>query len=85
MNRDSSNHRLDPAIARPIERRLESLEIQLAHTQRMCEQLNEVVTQMSLAMRKRDRMLDALTQQIKDLKQKSDGGSSMENERPPHY
>ncbi|MCM2371176.1 SlyX family protein [Aporhodopirellula aestuarii] len=67
--------------------RITQLEIQLAHTQRTCEQLNEIVTKLSLDAQSRDRMLQRLLDQVKDFKNKLDagGGVSLEDEKPPHY
>ncbi len=68
-----------------IEQRLTDLEIQLAHTQRACEQLNEVVTGLSLAAQSRERLLQRMVDQIKDLKSNLSGSSESGDEKPPHY
>ncbi len=69
-----------------LNERITQLEIQLAHTQRTCDQLNEVVTKLSLDAQSRDRMLQRLMDQVKDFKNKlDDGGGSLEDEKPPHY
>lgn len=65
--------------------RITKLEIQLAHTQRTCEQLNDVVTGLTLEAQNRDRLLNRLVNQLKDLKDKLDAAGPMEEERPPHY
>jgi SlyX protein len=66
--------------------RLTRLEIQLAHVQRMYEQLNEVVTEEAMRADKLQRKVDALTTQLKDVKQKSaESDADPMDERPPHY
>lgn len=68
-----------------IHQRLTEVEIQLAHTQRTCEQLNEVVTQLSLDAVSRERLLKRMVDQIKDLKNKLEDPGSPADEKPPHY
>jgi SlyX protein len=67
------------------EQRLTELEIQLTHTQRACDQLNEVVTQLSLDAQSRERLIKRMVEQIKDLKGKLDEPGSAADEKPPHY
>ncbi|SMP65240.1 SlyX protein [Neorhodopirellula lusitana] len=69
----------------PIEDRVTKLEIQLAHTERICEQLNEVVTQLSRDAQERDRLLKRIVEQLKDVKNKMDESGTAEDEKPPHY
>lgn len=68
------------------EDRLTQLEIQLAHVQRMYEQLNEVVTTEAMRADKLQRKVDTLTTQVKEVKQKSTEpiGDPLD-EKPPHY
>ncbi|MEO9594171.1 SlyX family protein [Rhodopirellula bahusiensis] len=69
-----------------LEDRITEVEIQLVHTQRVCDQLNEIVTEMSLEAQRRDREMKRLVDQLKDLKNKvSESGGDLEDERPPHY
>lgn len=68
-----------------IERRLTELEIQLAHTQRTCEQLNEVVTQLSLTAQSRERSMQRMADQIKELKSSLSENAIQGDEKPPHY
>ena len=69
-----------------VQERLDALEIQTAHAQRMCEQLNEVVTQLSVQVQKRERVIDVLVQQLKDVKGKVESsGEAPHDEKPPHY
>ncbi len=66
--------------------RITELEIQLAHVQRMYEQLNEVVTSEAMRADRMQRRLDTLTQQFKDIKSKSvEPASDPLDEKPPHY
>ena len=68
-----------------IEDRVVRLEIQLAHTERICEQLNEVVTSLSRDADDRDRLIKKMVEQMKDLKGKLEDASPAEDEKPPHY
>lgn len=68
-----------------IDERLTRLEIQLAHTERICEQLNEVVTSLSRGAGERDRLIQRMIDQIKDLKGKIEDSGPVEDEKPPHY
>ncbi|MEM6364222.1 MAG: SlyX family protein [Planctomycetota bacterium] len=66
--------------------RLEIIETQLAHALRSCEQLNEVVTEINHRLHQRERVIDALVSQVKDLKAKVDlVGDAPPVEKPPHY
>ncbi|MFG0268155.1 MAG: SlyX family protein [Rhodopirellula sp. JB055] len=69
-----------------MEDRITELEIQLVHTQRVCEQLNEIVTELSLDAQRRDREMKRLVDQLKELKNNvAEPGGDLEEERPPHY
>lgn len=65
--------------------RMMELEIQLAHVQRLYEQLNEVVTAQSLEMNRMERRIAQLQIQLKDLKAKPLPASDPLDEKPPHY
>jgi len=67
--------------------RIERLEFELAHQQRITEQLNEVVTEQNRQLFRIGRDLDQLKKQITDLKQRptSDPAPTLEDEKPPHY
>ncbi|MEM9366075.1 MAG: SlyX family protein [Planctomycetota bacterium] len=68
--------------------RLIQMEEQLAIMQRLTEQLNEVVTEMSRQMTQRDRTIKALVAEVKALKANKDlGGPVVDagDEKPPHY
>ncbi|QDT05759.1 hypothetical protein K227x_41630 [Rubripirellula lacrimiformis] len=67
-------------------KRLTDLEVQMAHVQRLYEQLNDVVTQEAMRADRMQRRLDALTQQLKDVKSKSaEPATDPLDEKPPHY
>ena len=65
--------------------RVTELEIQLAHVQRLYEQLNEVVTEQAMQADRRQRELAQLREQIKQLKQKPTEAVDLQDEKPPHY
>ena len=66
--------------------RLAQLEIQLAHALRLCEQLDEVVTEQTLRLDRQQRSLVKLAEQLKDLKDKWEAsGGPPADEKPPHY
>lgn len=72
-------------IAR-LESKIADLEFGLAHQQRLCEQLNEVVTDQTRRLLKFELLLPKLEQQIRDLKNLSKNEPGfLEQERPPHY
>ncbi|EMI53655.1 MULTISPECIES: SlyX family protein [Rhodopirellula] len=75
----------DSSPSDPTAERITQLEIQLAHTQRTCEQLNEIVTKLSLDAQSRDRLLQRLVDQTKELKGKLEERGTLEDEKPPHY
>jgi SlyX protein len=65
--------------------RITELEVQLAHLQRLYEQLNEVVTEQAMRADRRDRRIVELQDQLKALKTKSEPESDPLDEKPPHY
>jgi len=68
-----------------LESRVSELEIQLAHMVRLVEQLNEIVTQQTLAEDRQRRVIGKLVDQIEELKQKPTGIHDPFDEKPPHY
>lgn len=70
---------------RNLEARVTQLETQLAHTEHTCDQLNQVITELSLDAKKRERLLDRIVGQLKDLKNKVQDPDTPSDERPPHY
>lgn len=65
--------------------RLTELEIQLAHVQRLYEQLNEVVTEQAMMSDRMSAKLVRLQDQVKGLKNKSSEAIDPLDEKPPHY
>ncbi len=72
---------------KPIDERVEQLELELAHHQRMVEQLNEVVVGQSHELLKLTRVVDRLVRQYDDLKKQVPGpeARTLEDDKPPHY
>ncbi|OUT57733.1 hypothetical protein SV7mr_24220 [Stieleria bergensis] len=69
--------------------RIADLEIELAHMQRLCDQLNEVVTEQALVLDKAMKQIKKWDNRFNDLKSSLDMSHSDERdplaERPPHY
>jgi SlyX protein len=65
--------------------RLTELEIQLAHVQRLYEQLNEVVTTQATQTDRMERRILQLQNQLKELKSKGESEIDPLDEKPPHY
>ncbi|MGB7347896.1 MAG: SlyX family protein [Pirellulaceae bacterium] len=72
-------------MAKTSEDRITELEIQLAHVQRMFDQLNEVVTEQALRLDQVVAHQKKLSEKI--AKQQNDGDSPVDplSEKPPHY
>ena len=69
-------------------RRIEKLEIELVHVQRVNEQLNEIVAEQSKETLRLSRIVDRLLAQVTELRKRPDAASappSLEDEKPPHY
>ncbi len=63
-----------------------ALEISLAHQQRLCEQLNEVVTDHTRVIFKLQTELTKQEGQLKSLRLLADKQAEpLPDERPPHY
>jgi uncharacterized coiled-coil protein SlyX len=67
------------------DQRLMALEIQLAHQQRTCEQLNEVVVEHTKSILRLQAQLARLENQLRDLRQGPPEQRDLLAERPPHY
>jgi SlyX protein len=70
------------------EARIEKLEIELVHQQRVTEQLNEVVTEQTKELLRLGRAFDRLSKQIAELRKRPTGAETpptLEDEKPPHY
>ena len=72
-------------MVHPMEDRLTKVETQLAHTERICEQLDEVVVQLSRDADENRRQIKRLQEQIKALKAKLEDFGPAADEKPPHY
>ncbi len=70
---------------RSLQSRVMELEIQLAHQQRICEQLNEVVTEHTQSMMRYERVLLRLEENIKQLREQRKEQFDPREEKPPHY
>ena len=68
-----------------LQTRVIELEIQLAHAQRMMEQLNEVVTEQSSIILGLKQSLTKTQSQIEELKSNTDSPLDPFDEKPPHY
>ncbi len=69
-----------------LERRVAELEISLAHQQRLCEQLNEVLTQQTKQLLRFEKSFPQLAQKIRELNLAlHELSPAPKNEKPPHY
>jgi uncharacterized coiled-coil protein SlyX len=66
-------------------KRITELEIQLAHVQRLYEQLNEVVTAQAMEADRMARRMTQLHDQLRQLKAKPLPPADSLDEKPPHY
>lgn len=66
-------------------RRIDELEFQLAHQQRLCEQLNEVVTEHTHQLLRYQRVLVTLEDQLKQVRERHKEAFDPRAEKPPHY
>lgn len=71
--------------AQVLMNRVTELEIQLAHQQRICEQLNEVVVDHTQQLMRYERVLLRLEDQMKMLRDQRKEVFDPEQEKPPHY
>jgi uncharacterized coiled-coil protein SlyX len=65
--------------------RIEKLEFHLAHQQRLCEQLNEVVVEHTQQLMRYERALFRLEEQVKTLREQRKETVDPGIEKPPHY
>lgn len=70
-----------------VHRRLERLEIQLAHQQRTTEQLDQVVQELSLELLRLTRQHDRVVKKLEELQQRGSEPyvRQLEDDKPPHY
>ncbi|MBL6725945.1 MAG: SlyX family protein [Rubripirellula sp.] len=65
--------------------RLTKLEVQLSHTQRVVEQLNEVVTEQSRQLDRVMRLVTRFESKLDDFKYKIEEKRDLLDDKPPHY
>jgi len=71
-----------------FDERVERLEMEVAHQQRVTDQLNEVVSIQSLDILRLQRVNEQLMKQIEELRLGNNGADEaidLEDEKPPHY
>lgn len=71
-----------------LDERVERLEMEVAHQQRVTDQLNEVVSIQSLDILRLQRANEQLLKQIEELRLGNNGAEevvNLEDEKPPHY
>jgi uncharacterized coiled-coil protein SlyX len=71
-----------------FDERVERLEMEVAHQQRVTDQLNEVVSIQSLDILRLQRVNEQLMKQIDELRLGNNGADEaidLEDEKPPHY
>ncbi|QDT11414.1 SlyX family protein [Planctomycetes bacterium K23_9] len=67
------------------DKRVTELEMQLAHLQRMFDQLNDVVTDQSMRLDKIALEQKKLREKVQNSQTGSDGPVDPLDEKPPHY
>lgn len=72
----------EPVMEPDHERRIEQLEIDLSHANRMIEELNGVVIEQGRQVDRLTRLLGAMTDQVEELMENLPGHRI---DRPPHY
>jgi SlyX protein len=68
-----------------LEARVAKLEVDLAHQQRLCEQLNEVVTLQTQQLMRLEKSLPQLQEHVLELRSELRTRNAPGDERPPHY
>jgi uncharacterized coiled-coil protein SlyX len=71
-----------------LDERVERLEMELAHQQRVTDQLNEAVSVQSLDILRLQRVNEQLIKQIDELRlgnNDAEEAINLEDEKPPHY
>jgi uncharacterized coiled-coil protein SlyX len=71
-----------------LDERVERLEMELAHQQRVTDQLNEAVSLQSLDIMRLQRTNEQLVKQIEQLRLRGNEEEmvvNLEDEKPPHY
>ena len=71
-----------------LQQRIDKLEFELVHQQRITEQLNETVTEQCSELLRLGRAVDRLTRQFTELRKRpstTEPSPTLEEEKPPHY
>lgn len=68
-----------------LEARVTELEFQLAHQQKLYEELNQVVTDHTQLLLRYQRLVQTLDDQIKVLRERQKEAFDPRAEKPPHY
>ncbi len=71
-----------------FDERLERLEMELAHQQRMTDNLNDAVSQQSLDIMRMHRTIERLAKQLEEMVINSESDEPLRDiadEKPPHY
>lgn len=77
---------VDPDAPSDTQSRLVELEMSLAYQQRLCEQLNQIVTAHSQELLGLRRQVGELQGRIRDLRdQRKESATDPLEEKPPHY
>jgi uncharacterized coiled-coil protein SlyX len=66
-------------------KRITELEFQLAHQQRLCEQLDEVIVEHTQQIMRMERVILRLEDQLKLLREQRKEAFDPGIEKPPHY
>ncbi len=72
-------------MTRDPEARITELEIQLAHHQRLCEQLNQVLVDHTQQIMRLERTIVRLEDQIRTIREQRKEIFDPQLEKPPHY
>lgn len=71
-----------------FQQRIDKLEFELVHQQRISEQLNETVTEQSKELLRLGRVVERITRQFAELRKSPNTAEptpTLEEEKPPHY
>jgi uncharacterized coiled-coil protein SlyX len=71
-----------------FEERIDRLEMELAHQQRMTDQLNDVVSTQSLDILRLRRAIEQLVKQLEEMGMQTEDDEEpldLADEKPPHY
>jgi uncharacterized coiled-coil protein SlyX len=71
-----------------FDERLERLEMELAHQQRMTDNLNDAVSQQSLDIMRMHRTIERLAKQLEEMVINTESDEPLRDiadEKPPHY